>query len=71
MQTFRRVNRPNGSKLESGFRLIPVFSIDHNAMRLRHHLKTTLRRNDNHRRWARLARLKKRFHSRKGVGVAR
>lgn len=71
MQTFRRVNRPYGSKLESGFRLIHMFTIEHNAMRLKHHLKTTLRRNDSHRRWARLARLKKRFHARKGVGVAR
>ncbi len=71
MQTFRRVNKPNGSKLESGFRLIPVFSIDHNAKRLRHHIEAAMKRNEYHQRWARRSRLKKRIRARAASGGTR
>ena len=70
MQTFRRANKPNSSKLESGFRLIPMFSIDHNAQRLRHHIEFTIKRSQAHQRWARRLRLKKRIRAGAGSGVA-
>lgn len=71
MQTFRRANKPNGSKLESGFRLIPLFSIGHHARRLRHHIEATMKRNERHQRWALRSRLKKRIRARAGSGVTR